>query len=928
MGDFAVRPLPQLLGRRDQLALLDDVLNGARAGKSGVLVLRGEAGIGKTALLDAVGVRAVGFRTTGVAGVESEMRLPFASLHQFCAPLLDRIQDLPAPQHDALSVAFGLKEGKAPNRFLVGLAVLGLLAGTAGDHPLLCRVDDAQWLDDDSMQVLAFVARRLMAEPVALLFALREPEGRQLTGLPGLVVEGLSEPDARALLASAVRVPFDPVVRDRIVAEARGNPMALLHLPNALTPAELAGGFWLSAGHPLESYIEDAFHQQFRALPQYSKQLVLTAAAEPTADIGLLWRAAALQSIPRDAAAPAETAGLVEFGIKVRFHHPLVRSAIYRKASEPDRRAAHRALAEATDSNLDPDRRAWHRAHATAQPDEDVASDLERSADRVRSRGGMAAASSFLQRAAQLTPDPVLRAPRALAAAQIEIEAGGSDQAHNMLAAAESCPLDPLQRARLERLRARLVFARVRGADAPGLLLEAAQRLVPLDTDLARDTLLEALGAVVFAGRLAEGPVQRKVAEAARTGRPPKMVRTVDVLLDGIASLIIDGFAASADLLKYALDAVREQQKSGPTEDERWLWLACPVAPGPLAPELWDDEAWHELGIGAVRIAREAGALAVLPMALNYQACFHTYAGDFATAAHLIDEANAISEATGSLPVSQTALLLGAWTEKEPQALEIIQTSVKQGSERGEGRTLGLAEYATALLYNGLGRTEEALAAATCACQYEDLGFFGLALVELVEAASRSGHPDIAAAALGKLTERTKAGGTPWALGTEAYCRALLSEGPEAEALYRTSIDHLERCRIAVYLARARLLYGEWLRRESRRQESRTHLSSAYEAFRVMGATSFAERALRELTATGAIAGKRAVGIDGNLTSQEAQIARLAADGHTNGEIAAQLFISPRTVEWHLGNVFAKLGVKSRRHLEGAFPAPPLDTGD
>ncbi|MFI1440610.1 helix-turn-helix transcriptional regulator [Streptomyces fructofermentans] len=921
MGDFGSRSQIQLLGRSSQLALLDQVLDEVREGKSEVLVLRGEAGIGKTALLDSAVARADGFRIAAVSGIESEMGLPFASLQQFCAPMLGRIQRLPEPQREALSVAFGLQAGAQPNRFLVGLAVLGLLADTAEDQPLLCLVDDAQWLDDESMHVLAFVARRLLAEPVALIFALRESTGRQLTGLPGLVVDGLTEPDACALLALAVRVPFDPLVRDRIVAEARGNPMALLHLPNALTPAELAGGFWLPGSHPLESYIEESFHQQFRALPQSSRQLLLTAAAEPTGDINLLYRAATLQDITAEAAAPAEAAGLVEFGIRVKFHHPLVRSAIYRKATALERRTAHRALARATDSLRDPDRRAWHRAHAAARPDESVASDLQRSADRVRSRGGIAAAASFLRRAAELTPDPSLRAPRALAAAQTEIEAGGAEQAYSMLAVAEACPLDPLQQARLERLRARLVFVRVRGAEAPRLLLEAAERLAPLDTDLARDTLLEALGAAVFAGRLSEGPIQRKIAEEARAGRPARMVRTVDVLLDGIATLVIDGFAAGADALKYALDAVREQMKSGVTKDKRWLWLACPVAPGPLAPELWDDEAWHELGIGAVRIAREAGALAVLPIALNYQACFHVYAGEFSTAADLIDEATAISEATGSLPISHTSLLLSAWRDEETKALETIERGIKEGSARGEGRALGLAEYATAVLCNGLGHHEEALAAATCACEYEDFGFFGWALVELIEAAARSGPRDAAAAALERLTERTRASGTAWALGTEACCRALLSDGADAEDLHRKAIAHLERSEIAIHLARARLLYGEWLRRENRRQESRGQLGFAYETFSAMGAASFAERALRELTATGATARKRTVGSDVELTGQEAQIARMAADGHTNGEIAEQLFISPRTVEWHLGNVFAKLGVKSRRHLQGALPA-------
>ncbi|MEV0722815.1 AAA family ATPase [Micromonospora purpureochromogenes] len=915
MGIPAVDGLP---GRGQETAALERVLAKARAGSSAVLVLRGEAGIGKTALLEYAASRAAGFRTVAIAGIESEMNLPFAVLHQLCAPMLGRLHELPGPQRDALSVAFGLQEGEAPNRFLVGLAVLSLLAGAAEDQPLACLVDDAQWLDDGSMQVLAFVARRLLAESVALIFAVREPDDdRELAGLPELIVEGLSEPDARALLASVLRAPLDPLVRDRIVAEAHGNPMALLHLPLSLAPAELAGGFWLPGRHPLASHIEKAFYQQFLSLPPDGQRLLVTAAAEPTGDGGLLWRAASLQEIPVDAAVPAESEGLVEFGAGVRFHHPLVRSAVYHRTPPPDRRAAHRALAQATDPHLDPDRRAWHRAQAATGPDESVAVDLERSADRAQGRGGAAAAASFLRRAAELTPDPARRVTRALAAAELDIDAGGAEQADNLLAVAEAGPLDDLQRARFERLRARLVFSQLRCSDAPRLLLDAAHRLAPLDAAVARDTLLEAVGAAIFAGRLSEGPGQREVAEAVRAGPPPPTPpRTADVLLDSMADLIIDRCAASVDALRRALHIVRQEQKSGPTDaDRRWLWLAFRVIPEPLAPELWDDDAWQEMATGAVRIARETGALSVLPMALTYKACYHVFAGEFRTAAALIDEATAISEATGGAPMMYTSLILGAWRAQESQAMDLIETTIEEVGAWGEGRTVSLAEYSTAALYNGLGRYDTALAAATRACQYEDLGFFGWALVELIEAAARGGQPEAAAAALDKLTERTRASGTEWALGVEACSRALLSDDRDADALYRKAIEHLGRCRIVVHLARARLLYGEWLRRHNRRQESRAQLRSAYEAFSRIGADGFAERARRELLATGETVRKRTAGTVTELTSQEAQIARLAKDGHTNGEIAAQMFISPRTVEWHLGNVFSKLGVSSRRQL-------------
>ncbi|MET8285644.1 AAA family ATPase [Streptomyces sp. NPDC005132] len=925
MGVPAVDSPVTLRGRGQEKAALEQALDMARAGSSAVLVLRGEAGIGKTALLGYAASRADGFRTAVVAGVESEMELPFASLQQLCAPHLGRLEGLPGPQRDALSVAFGLREGEAPNQFLVGLAVLSLLAGAAEDRPLACLVDDAQWLDDGSRQVLAFVARRLLAEPVALIFALRDSaHARELAGLPEMLVVGMREPEARALLASAVRVPFDPLVRERIVAEARGNPMALLQLPRALDPAELAGGFGFPGKGPVVGSIETALRQRFHTLPDESRRLLTTGAAEPTGDADLLWRAAGLQGIPGDAAAAAEATGLVKFGAGVRFQHPLVRSAVYRTTSAPERRAAHKALAEATDPHHDPDRRAWHRAHAAARPDENVAFDLERSACRAEGRGGAAAAAAFLRRAAELTPDPSRRVTRALAAAQAAIDAGGGDQAHNMLAVAETGPLDDLQSARSERLRARLVFSEVRGGDAPRLLLAAAHRLEPLDAALARDTLLEAAGAAIFAGQLNEGPGLREVAEAARAGPPPSTPpRMVDVLLDSFASWIIDGYATGVEALRRALDVVLQQQRSSAADaDGRWLWLAFRVTPEALAPELWDDEAWDELAAGAVAAARGTGALAVLPMALSYQACLNVHTGRFDTAAALIDEGTAISEAIGGAPMMYSELVLGAWRGRESEALDSIERTIEEVRARGEGRVLNLAEYATAVLYNGLGRYEDALAAATRACRFEDLGFFGWALAELIEAGARSGQPEVAVSALARLSERTRACGTEWALGTEACSRALLSDDRAAEALYQEAIERLERCRVTVHLARARLLYGEWLRRRNRRHDSRTQLRSAYETFSRVGAEGFAERARRELLATGETARKRTFGTDSELTGQEAQIAGLAREGLTNAEIAAELFISSRTVEWHLGNVFAKLGLSSRRQLRSALPPP------
>jgi DNA-binding CsgD family transcriptional regulator len=906
-----------LRGRSAERVQLDRLLEAIHAGQSAVLVLRGEAGIGKTALLDYTAERAEGCRVLRAVGVESEMELPFAGLHQLCAPLLDRLEWLPPPQREALGIAFGLSSGTRPDRFLVGLALLSLLSDAADQEPLLCLLDDAQWLDQSSAQVLAFVARRLQAEPIGLLFAERESgEFGELGRLPELRLDGLSDADARDLLASVITVPLDDRVRERLVAETHGNPLALLELPHGLSPADLAGGFALTAALPLPSRIEESFRQRVERLPADSQGLLLVAAAEPTGDPTLLWRAADQLGVTPEAAGPAEAAGMITLGAPVTFRHPLLRSAIYRAASAEERRSVHRALAAATDPALDPDRRAWHLADATLAPDEDVASELERSAERARARGGLAAAAAFLERAARLTPEPARRAERDLTAAQTKHDAGAPDGALALLAAAEEGPLNELQHGRLERLRAQLAFALRRGSDAPPLLLSAAQRLEPLDAMLARETYLEAIAAAIFAGRLSSGPGVLEVAEAASAAPPaPEPPRTIDLLLDGLATRFTDGYAAGVPALRRALDAVSEDD--GHTEDDiRWLWLACRIA-----PDLWEDEAWHELATRQLRLARDAGALTVLPLAATYRAGVHVHAGEFAAAAALIEEADAITAATGNAPLMYTSLVLAAWRGQEAQAVELIEASREDATRRGEGRAVTLAEYATAVLYSGLGRYQAALAAAQRACEHDDLGLFAWALIELVEAAARSREPELAADALEQLSERTRLSGTDWALGVEARSRALLSNGRAAEDFYLEATERLGRCRIRVHLARTQLLYGEWLRRENRRIDARETLRAAHEMFSAMGAEAFAERAARELLATGEKARKRTADTRGQLTAQETQIAELARDGHSNPEIGAQLFISPRTVEYHLHKVFTKLEIGSRNELQRVLPS-------
>ncbi|HEX5409195.1 MAG TPA: LuxR family transcriptional regulator [Gemmatimonadaceae bacterium] len=906
----------ELRGRCHECESLHRLLADVREGHSRVLVLRGESGVGKTALLECLVADASGCRIARAAGVESEMELAFAGVHQLCAPLLGHLDLLPAPQRDALRTAFGLSAGAAADRFLVGLAVLSLLSEVAEERTLICVVDDAQWLDRASAQILGFVARRLLAESVAIVFAVRDSrEDHELGNLPVMVVEGLSDADSRALLDSATPGRLDERIRDRVVAESNGNPLALLELPKGLTAADLAGGFGRPDARPVANLIEQSFLRRVRALPVESQRLLLTAAAEPVGDVTLLWRAAGLLGIGADAAAPAEAAGLIELGGRVRFRHPLARSAAYRAAASGERQEIHRALAAVTDPGADPDRRAWHRAQAALGPDETVAGELERSADRAQGRGGIAAAAAFLERSTDLTPDPVRRGARALAAAQAKFEAGDASSAYDLLAAAEIGPTDALQRARLARMRAHIVFAQRRGSDAPVLLLDAAKRLEALHAGLARDTYVEALGAEIFVGRLGARDAVR-VAEAARAAPPaPVPPRATDLLLDGLATRFTAGYGAGVEPLRRALRSFREQ--AGRTNDGmiRWLWTACPMAPEPLAADLWDDESWHELATQAVRLAREAGALASLPIALSYRAVVHVLCGEFAAASALIQEADAITEATGNAPLRYTSLALAAWRGEENPAVRLIESSVKEATVRGEGRALGLAGYATAVLYNGLGRYESAFAGARKACEHDDLGFFGLSLVELVEAAVRSGAHDVAVGARRQLEERARAAGTEWALGILARSSALLEDGRAADALYREALLRLGRCRIVVDLARAHLVYGEWLRRENRRVDARKQLRSAYEMLGDMGARAFAERARGELLATGETVRKRMVESRDVLTAQEAMVARLAAQGRTNPEIGAQLFISPRTAEYHLRKVFSKLGISSRRRL-------------
>ena len=845
--------------------MLRGLISTVQSGSCQVLVLRGEAGAGKTALLEYLSEQASGFRCVQLAGVQSDMELAFAGLQQLCAPLMRHVDELPEPQREALNVAFGRGVGPTPDRFLVGLSVLSLMSAAALDQPLLCVVDDAQWLDQVSVQTLGFVARRLLAEPVALVFAAR---GRGA----------------------------------EVLAAGFGN-LGVRH----------------SAGQIEESYVH-----RIQSLPADTQRLLLVAAAEPVGDAALFLRATAGLGIPVDKLAPAEAAGLIEFGPRMRFYHPLMRSAAYRAADLTERRAIHRALADATDPEADPDRRAWHAANAAAGPDDAVAAELEASAGRAQRRGGIAAAAAFLERATALTSGPAQHGARALAAAQAKRDAAAPAAAYELLAIAELAPLSDLQRAQAARLRAQMEFVRSRGGDigAPEVretaqpLLDAAKRLENLDDYAARETYLDALSAAMYAGRRGEPGAVAKAAEAARNSvdHLPKSPRPVDFLLKGMAERISGGPSAGSGPLRVALELMCEQANVG--DVRRWMVPAFPILQEAAAHELWDEEIVKQLSTAVVRLARDAGALAVLPQALVYRAGVHLFAGEFATAATLIEEADSITAATNHYaPVRYHSLLLAAWRGDLHAAVPLIEAATADGTARGEGRVLGLTGFAAAVLYNGLGRYEEAFVAARYSGEYEDLGFYGPCLIELIEAAARSGEQEAAALAVRRFEERALASGTEYALGVLASSRALVADDELADGIYTEAIERLERPRVAVHLARANLRYGEWLRRVNRRVDARRHLNDAHEMFTRMGAQAFAERARRELVATGEKVSRRPVGSGSELTAQEAQIARLAGDGLTNQEIGAQLFISTHTVEWHLRKVFVKLGINSRRQL-------------
>jgi DNA-binding CsgD family transcriptional regulator/tetratricopeptide (TPR) repeat protein len=906
--------LTTLLGRRDECGVLDGLLEGLRGGRGAVLVLHGEAGAGKTALLEYMVESASDLRFVRVTCAAAEKELAFAGLHQVCAPILDRLERLPDPQHHALAAAFGLEAGPAPDRFLVGVAVLALLSEAAKERSLACLIDDAQCLDPASAHALAFAARRLPPEAVLLVFAAREPDA-ELRGLPGLAVNGLQSADARDLLGAALRSPLDERVADRIVAETRGNPLALLQLSGGRSSAELAGGFGSPKQMPPPDQFQDSLLRRIDDLPEQIRLLLALAAADPTGDPELARRAIGCLGMAAEVAEHTDATKFLDFGRHVVFRQPQARSAAYWAVPPSSRRQVHAALAEATNSDADPDRRVWHLAQATSDHDEKVAEGLEHSAGRAQSRGGLAAAAAFLERSMALTADPARRTERTLAATRINMRGGRFGKALELLVVAEAGPLDDFSSARVDLLRGQIVFASGLGSDAPLLLLKAAKRLESVDIELARSAYMSAWTAALFAGRFAGAGDLEEVSHAARAlpraADPPGLL---DLVLDGLALLVTDGPAAAGQTLRRAANAASSADISL-EEGPQWGWMAQ------AACALWDDDTWRSMRIRQVQLARDSGALGQLPIALGALGTAAAWSGDFATAAALAAEADEVGETTGVRSSPFTATLLASLRGDQAAALPLIEAMIAEATASEQGIEVTYAHWAAAILGNGLGRYDDAKVAAQQAAQDTPVLCISMwALPELIEAAVRTGETQLAADALRQLAETTQAGGTDFGLGMEARSRALLSEGEHAESFYRQAIDLLSRTQLRPELARAHLLYGEWLRRENRRVDAREQLRRAHQMLAEMGIEGFAERARRELLATGETVRKRTVDTLGDLTAQEAHIARLAGGGLTNPEISTKLFLSPRTVEWHLRKVFAKLGISSRRQLRGELP--------
>jgi DNA-binding CsgD family transcriptional regulator len=912
---------PLVLGRDQERDAIDRAIEATRKGLSSALVLRGEAGMGKTTLLDYAVAAAPELRVLRLAGVESESEFGFGGLHRLLLPFAADIERLPGRQRAALESAFGLVTGAPADRFIIGLAALSLLSNAARRQPLLCIVDDAQWLDRESLDALAFVARRLRADRIALLFAVRDTanaSGPPFDGLSVVAIEGLHEDAALDLLAAVVDGPIDQDVARKIVAETSGCPLAVVELARGLSAKQLAGGGSLPEPLPIGGRLERHFLAQVRTLPEATQTFLLLAAADASTDATIIWRAADELGIPSSAADAAVSAQLIGIDPRVEFRHPLIRSAILNGAHAAERRGVHRALASVSDADGHADQRAWHLAAATIGTDEAVAVELERGGQRAASRGRYAAEAAFYERAAALTPSPSRRAERLLAAAQAHVTAGAHDAATTMLREAAPLLTGPVSQAQAQRLQAALHSFTLPN-EIPAVLLDAARALEPLDVRLARDTYTEAIEAVLVSGQLTKGTTRAEIAHAALAAPPPPEIEptVADIVLEGFSTRFVVGYAAAAPILHRGIAALISTPFSS-TGISRGSTLGSNAA-----AELWDAEGYGAMLAQLEATERERGALDSLRITLGGLGHYDMWSGRFALAEARHSEAAEISRALGADPRVWELLKveLFAWQGRDAETRAVVDALMGPFVRAsGAGVAVNLAHIALSLLEIAQGRYQEALDAAAPLVD-EDLPPHGSqALPEIVEAASRSGHEDRATAAYAELETRARASGTPWALGLLARSRALLADDVDADAHYREAIELIGTTVVKTDLARAHLLYGEWLRRQKQRQVARDQLAIAYDLFNTMGATAFAERARIELTATGATARRRSVETAQDLTGQEHQVARLAADGATNNEIAATLFLSASTVDYHLRKVYRKLGITSRRQLRTAIP--------
>ncbi|MET7479346.1 AAA family ATPase [Streptomyces sp. NPDC005648] len=915
---------PPMIGRHTEREAIGRLLDAVREGLGGALVLTGEPGIGKTRLLEYAAARAAELRVVRLTAVEQETGLGFGALHRLLRPFLNRTDRLPGPQRAALDAALGLLSGPPADRHLVGLATLTLLSEAAADEPLLFLVDDAQWLDRESAEALAFTARRLHADSLGLIIAVRDGLGDNgvFDALDARSVTGLPTAQATSLLCAGPR-RVDAAVAERIVAGTGGNPLALLELVAALAPEQLSGIAPLPDPLPVGRLLEGHFRSLVRALPPETATLLLLLAAAPSDDMGTMWRAAGRLGLSARAVRPAVTAGVLDRDTPTAFRHPLIRSTVYAAAEPGERRRVHAALAAVCDPVRDADRRAWHRAEAAEGLDEGVADDLEAASERARSRGGHSQQALFLSRAAEFTGAPDKRAERLLDAAQAHLMSGDASAAQTALDLAAADVHGPVMRTRELRTWATAQMFQLAVADVPAMLMAAVARLGTQDPRLTWELLCEALNAAVVAHDTMRGMSLTEVAAAVVAARhdPDSAGRYRDLLMEGLARRAAEGYEHGAPVLRTALDGLRGGGGIGDAHSPFAVMLCT------ACNDLWDVRAGRELTARLAVTDRDTGALYALGMTLLGEAGYALWDGRFTEAEVHYAEFDDIAAATafpGAGDINRLQLL--ALTGREAELRAAVRRAAELRS-MGHGVLQLMAQHALALFELGRGRYRQALKHARTVFEEDSPVGGNLVLPLLIEAGVRAGDRDAVTRGLSRLEERAPLAGTPWALGTLALGRALTADGDEAGKFYQESIDLLGQAPLALEVARTRLLFGEWLRRRKRRSDARKQLRAACESFDTFGAVPYAERARTELLATGETARRRTEETRSDLTPRERQVASMAVSGLTNGEIATRLFVTASTVEFHLNKVFRKLGITSRRQIPRAIGEPGAVVG-